>query len=102
MTDLAAAGNETTTKLISWIGKVLSDHPGQRRQIAADPTLVPQAVEEVLRYEAPSPSNARYVADSKLASPSTRSFDDSPTGLSTSTTPCARAHRLFAAGTNSQ
>jgi cytochrome P450 len=59
---LNAAGNETTTRLIGWTGKVLADHPDQRAELAADPTLVPNAVEELLRYEAPSPVQARYVA----------------------------------------
>ncbi|MCU1390576.1 MAG: cytochrome, partial [Ilumatobacteraceae bacterium] len=58
---LAAAGNETTTKLIGWTAQVLSDHPDQRRELAADRSLVPQAIEEVLRFEAPSPIQARYV-----------------------------------------
>jgi cytochrome P450 len=59
---LAAAGNETTTKLIGWAGKVLAEHPDQRREIAENPSLVPQAIEELLRYEAPSPVQARYVS----------------------------------------
>jgi cytochrome P450 len=58
---LASAGNETTTRLIGWIGKVLAEHPDQRRQIARDRTLIPAAVEEVLRFESPSPNQARYV-----------------------------------------
>ena len=58
---LAGAGNETTTRLIGWTGKLLSEHPDQRRVIAADRTLVPQAIEEILRYEAPSPVQARTV-----------------------------------------
>jgi cytochrome P450 len=33
---LAGAGNETTGRLIGWLGKVLGDHPDQRRQIVAD------------------------------------------------------------------
>ena len=60
---LAGAGNETTTRLIGWIGKVLSEHPEQRRELAADLSLVPNAVEEVLRYEAPGPFMARYLLD---------------------------------------
>jgi cytochrome P450 len=59
---LAGAGNETTNRLIGWIGKVLGEHPDQRREVAADRSLVPKAVEEVLRFEAPSPVQARYVA----------------------------------------
>ena len=59
---LAGAGNETTTRLIGWMGKLLAEHPDQRRQVVEDRSLVPQTVEEVLRYEAPSPVQARYVA----------------------------------------
>lgn len=59
---LNAAGNETTTNLISWTGKVLAEHPDQRRELAADPSLIPGAIEELLRYEAPSPIQARYVS----------------------------------------
>ena len=58
---IAGAGNETTTRLIGWTGKVLAEHPDQRRQIAEDRSLVPQAIEELLRYEAPSPVQARHV-----------------------------------------
>jgi cytochrome P450 len=58
---LAAAGNETTTRLIGWAGKVLADHPDQRAELAADPSLIPGAIEELLRYESPSPVQARYV-----------------------------------------
>jgi len=59
---LAGAGNETTTRLIGWAGKVLAEHPDQRRELAEDPSLIPGAVEELLRYESPSPIQARYVA----------------------------------------
>lgn len=58
---LAGAGNETTSRLIGWTGKVLSDHPDQRREIAKNPALIPQAIEEILRYEPPGPAVARHV-----------------------------------------
>jgi cytochrome P450 len=58
---IAAAGNETTTRLIGWTGKVLADHPDQRRRIVEDRSLVPNAIEELLRFEPPSPTQARYV-----------------------------------------
>ena len=58
---LSGAGNETTTRLIGWAGKTLAEHPDQRRELAADPGLIPAAIEEILRYEAPSPTQARYV-----------------------------------------
>jgi cytochrome P450 len=60
---LAGAGNETTTKLVGWAGKVLGDHPDARRALAADPDLIPSAVEELLRFEPPGPSFARYVTE---------------------------------------
>jgi cytochrome P450 len=59
---LAGAGNETTTRLIGWTGKLLGEHPDQRGEIAADRTLIPRAIEEILRYEAPSPVQARTVS----------------------------------------
>ena len=59
---IAGAGNETTARLIGFMGQLLSDHPDQRRELAADPSLIPDAVEESLRYEPPSPVQARSVA----------------------------------------
>jgi cytochrome P450 len=59
---LAGAGNETTTRLIGWSGKLLAEHPDQRRELAADPSLIPGAIEEILRFEAPSPVQARTIA----------------------------------------
>ncbi len=58
---IAAAGNETTTRLIGWSGKVLAEHPDQRRELVEDRTLVPNAIEELLRFESPSPVQSRYV-----------------------------------------
>src|SRR5215471_15797384 len=59
---VAGAGNETTGRLIGWTGKVLADHPDQRRQLVENPSLIPNAIEELLRYESPAPHIARYVA----------------------------------------
>ena len=58
---VAGAGNETTTRLIGWAAKVLAEHPEQRRQLVENPALVPQAIEELLRFEPPAPHVARYV-----------------------------------------
>jgi cytochrome P450 len=58
---IAAAGNETTTRLIGWTGKVLAENPDQRAALVEDRSLVPNAIEELLRYEPPSPVQARYV-----------------------------------------
>jgi len=58
---LAGAGNETTTRLIGWTGFLLDRFPDQRRLLVADRSLVPNAIEEILRFEAPSPVQARTV-----------------------------------------
>jgi cytochrome P450 len=58
---IAAAGNETTTRLIGWTGKVLAEHPDQRAELVAQRESIPNAIEEILRFESPSPVNARYV-----------------------------------------
>lgn len=59
---IAGAGNETTSRLIGWAGKILGENPDQRREIAADPNLITPAIEEILRMEPPGPAVARYVA----------------------------------------
>jgi cytochrome P450 len=59
---VAGAGNETTTRLIGWAGKVLAEHPDQRRELVDDTSLIPNAIEELLRYEPPAPHVGRYVA----------------------------------------
>ena len=59
---ITGAGNETTGRLIGWTGKVLADHPDQRRELVEDRSLLPNAIEEVLRFEPPAPHAARYVA----------------------------------------
>jgi cytochrome P450 len=63
VTLLSGAGNETTAKLIGWTGKVLSDHPDQRRQLVENPSLIPDAIEEILRFEPPGFHNARYAVE---------------------------------------
>lgn len=59
ITVVAGAGNETTTRLIGWTGKVLADHPDQRRELVEDRSLIPGAIEELLRFETPAPHMAR-------------------------------------------
>ena len=58
---IAGAGNETTTRLIGWAGKVLAEHPDQRAELVADRSLIPNAIEELLRFEPPAPHVGRYV-----------------------------------------
>ena len=58
---LSGAGNETTNRLIGWMGKVLAENPEQRRELVRERSLVPNAIEELLRFEPPTPHVARYV-----------------------------------------
>jgi cytochrome P450 len=61
VTVVAGAGNETTGRLIGWMGSTLARFPDQRAQVAADLSLANSTVEEVLRMEPPGPFNSRYV-----------------------------------------
>jgi cytochrome P450 len=61
VTVLTSAGNETTGRLIGWTASTLARNPEQRAELAADPSLIPGAVEEVLRLEPPGAAIARYV-----------------------------------------
>lgn len=56
---IAGAGNETATRLIGFTMQLLAQHPDQRKLLVEDPSLIPAAVEEILRMEAPSPVQAR-------------------------------------------
>jgi len=58
---LFGAGNDTTNRLIGWMGKVLAEHPDQRRQVVEDRSLIPQTIEELLRFQSPGQASARYV-----------------------------------------
>jgi cytochrome P450 len=58
---LQFAGTETTARLLGWAAVLLARHPDQRELLAREPQRIPNAVEELLRYEAPSPIQARFV-----------------------------------------
>jgi cytochrome P450 len=58
---IAGAGSDTTSRLMEWTAKVLAEHPDQRREIVADRSLIPNAIEEVLRIESPSYAFGRFV-----------------------------------------
>jgi cytochrome P450 len=59
---VAGAGNETTGRLIGWLGKVLGEHPDQRRAIVEDRALIANVIDETLRFEPTGPHVARAVA----------------------------------------
>jgi cytochrome P450 len=50
---LLVAGNETTTNLIGNATNALLDHPAELARLAADPRLVPDAIEEAVRFDSP-------------------------------------------------
>jgi cytochrome P450 len=57
---LISAGTETVARLLGNAAILLEAHPDQRAELAAEPSLIPNAVEELLRYEAPSPVQGRW------------------------------------------
>ena len=60
---LAAAGAETTAKLLGHAIYLLWKHPDQRRDVFADHSMIPNAIEETLRYEAPSQFQGRVALE---------------------------------------
>ncbi|MGR6921393.1 cytochrome P450 [[Actinomadura] parvosata] len=56
---LVSGGTETVARLLGWACALLAAHPAQRAELAADPSLLRNAVEEILRYESPSPVQGR-------------------------------------------
>jgi cytochrome P450 len=57
---LLSAGTETVARLLGWAAVILAAHPAQRAELADNPSLIPNAIEELLRYEAPSPVQGRW------------------------------------------
>lgn len=58
---LWAAGASTTIGLLSSTFLAFGEHPQQRRLVASDPSLLPAAIEEVLRFESPLQHSFRTV-----------------------------------------
>ncbi|MGE0386389.1 MAG: cytochrome P450 [Gammaproteobacteria bacterium] len=60
---IASAGNETVARLVGWMGVLLDKHPDERRKLVEHPELIADSVEEFLRYEPPSPVQARLLRE---------------------------------------
>ena len=56
---LLVAGHETTTNLLGNIVRLLSLHPEQLEDLRANQELAEQAIEEILRFDAPKQRNFR-------------------------------------------
>lgn len=61
---LGNAGHETTARLICNSAVTLARHLDQRRELATDPSLLPDAVEELLRFDPPSQVQGRWTTRS--------------------------------------
>ncbi|MBH0777947.1 cytochrome P450 [Nocardia bovistercoris] len=61
ITVVAGAGNETTARLLGWLGSLLARYPDRRAELVANPQLIPKAIEETLRFEPTGHAIARYV-----------------------------------------
>ena len=59
---LLVAGNETTTNLIGNAVLSFTEAPGTMERLRTEPSLLPQAIEEVLRYRSPVQSMYRVAA----------------------------------------
>jgi cytochrome P450 len=59
---IGSAGTETVARLLGFAAVTLARCPDQRQLLVDEPALVANAVEELLRYEAPSPIQSRWVA----------------------------------------
>jgi cytochrome P450 len=56
---LSGAGNETVARLLGFAAATLASFPQEREKLVERPGLIPNAIEELLRYEAPSPVQGR-------------------------------------------
>jgi cytochrome P450 len=56
---LTGGGYETMSRFTGWVGAVLAQFPDQRTKLVEQPELIPNAVDELLRFQSPSHANAR-------------------------------------------
>jgi cytochrome P450 len=68
---LLPAGSETTTNLIANAVLALLGHPEALAKVRADPTLIPNVVEETLRYDGPIQTLPRLAAQDVMVAGTT-------------------------------
>ena len=59
VSNVNGAGHDTTKLSLGWAAKLLAEHPDQRKLLVDHPSLIPAAIEEVLRYEPPTIQSCR-------------------------------------------
>ena len=70
---ISSAGTETVARLLGFAAVTLAKYPDQRQLLIDDPSLVPNAIEELLRDQAPSPiQSPGFRAMSSFMAPSSR------------------------------
>ncbi|WNG46634.1 cytochrome P450 [Archangium minus] len=65
---LVPAGVETTVYLLANTMLVLSEHPRELERVRENPTLIPQLIEEILRYDPPGQSSLRLTTEDVVLS----------------------------------
>ena len=60
---LMFAGLDTVTSSLSCIFAWLGQHPAEQKRLVDNPSLIPAAIEELMRYESPVPSGMRYAEE---------------------------------------
>lgn len=64
---LFMAGLDTVTSAISWLWLYLAEHPERRHEIVEDPSLIPSAIEELLRLHSFVTDSRTLTADAEFA-----------------------------------
>ena len=63
---LMFAGLDTVTSSMSCTFAWLAQHSTERQRLVDDPSLIPTAIEEIMRYESPVPSGSRYADEEDI------------------------------------
>jgi cytochrome P450 len=70
------AGLDTVSDSLTCFYAFLANHPDHRRQIVEDPSIIPSAVEELMRWESPVPSGSPRVVTEDTELPNGRKVSE--------------------------